>query len=458
MSAARPSGSASARSSCWSSRLPRHPLARLRLRAGVRARAARGAAAHARRHRAGGRDRAARSPRAVRAPLGGDGTGAGEAAGAAEIEAISLRRCRARRRASSSSTDRPTSSRASARCSVPRRPKPRSRKGAARVAGWFERYVVHPLYALLLRAADRGLQRRLPRRRPRRSRGRSTGALAGILTVDRRTSRDGRVGIVSAAHPVWAGDSVQGAVVVEETTNAVLAQRNRAFERLFTLVLALTLAGATGAHRLRDAAVLRASAGCATRSSRRSTRRGGCAASPRDRRPATRSATCRGASPACWARLADSVPHREALASRLSHELRTPIAVVRSSLDNLQGTPCRRARVYVERAQGGLDRLAQILTRMSEATRLEQSIDRPSSSGSTWRAGARLRRGLPQRLRAARVHRRWRRRGDRDLAARRISSRRCSTSSVANAVEFGVAGAADRGARRACRGTSAVCR
>ena len=67
--------------------------------------------------------------------------------------------------------------------------------------------------------------------------------------------------------------------------------------------------------------------------------------------------------------------HREALASRLSHELRTPIAVVRSSLDNLQGDAVApEAQVYVERAQGGLDRLAQILTRMSEATRLEQSI------------------------------------------------------------------------------------
>jgi two-component system, OmpR family, sensor histidine kinase ChvG len=49
--------------------------------------------------------------------------------------------------------------------------------------------------------------------------------------------------------------------------------------------------------------------------------------------------------------------------------------VVRSSLDNLQGDAvAAHGLVYVERAQGGLDRLAQILTRMSEATRLEQSV------------------------------------------------------------------------------------
>jgi len=48
---------------------------------------------------------------------------------------------------------------------------------------------------------------------------------------------------------------------------------------------------------------------------------------------------------------------------------------VRSSLDNLrlQSLP-EDARVYIERAQGGLNRLNEILTRMAEASRLEQSF------------------------------------------------------------------------------------
>jgi signal transduction histidine kinase len=61
------------------------------------------------------------------------------------------------------------------------------------------------------------------------------------------------------------------------------------------------------------------------------------------------------------------------MASRLSHELRTPIAVVRSSLENLKLAPAD-ARVYIERAEEGLKRLGTILTRMSEATRLEQGL------------------------------------------------------------------------------------
>ena len=50
-------------------------------------------------------------------------------------------------------------------------------------------------------------------------------------------------------------------------------------------------------------------------------------------------------------RLADYASYREQLASRLSHELRTPIAVVRSSLDNLQADAVRRARACTSSAR-----------------------------------------------------------------------------------------------------------
>ncbi len=66
----------------------------------------------------------------------------------------------------------------------------------------------------------------------------------------------------------------------------------------------------------------------------------------------------------------------EDMASRLSHELRTPISVIRSSLENisvekLQGDEA----VYVERAHTGVRRLTMILNKMSEARRLEQSLN-----------------------------------------------------------------------------------
>ena len=66
----------------------------------------------------------------------------------------------------------------------------------------------------------------------------------------------------------------------------------------------------------------------------------------------------------------------ENLSQRLAHELRTPVSVVRSSLEQLEtrieGDDIR----YVERAKNGVARLTNILNSMSEASRLEQSLDK----------------------------------------------------------------------------------
>ncbi len=63
------------------------------------------------------------------------------------------------------------------------------------------------------------------------------------------------------------------------------------------------------------------------------------------------------------------------LASKLSHELRTPLAVVSSSLDNLHHESLSgRSADYIDRARGGVGRLSRILTAMSEASRVEESI------------------------------------------------------------------------------------
>ena len=74
-------------------------------------------------------------------------------------------------------------------------------------------------------------------------------------------------------------------------------------------------------------------------------------------------------------RVQDYTDYLEGLAGRLSHELRTPLTIVRSSLDNLASEKLSvDAEKYANRAQDGVARLGQILTAMSEANRLEQSI------------------------------------------------------------------------------------
>lgn len=66
----------------------------------------------------------------------------------------------------------------------------------------------------------------------------------------------------------------------------------------------------------------------------------------------------------------------ESFSRRLTHELKTPVAVVRSSLENLRHAESDSERAsYIERAAAATDRLSQILNGMSEAARLEQSFD-----------------------------------------------------------------------------------
>ena len=63
------------------------------------------------------------------------------------------------------------------------------------------------------------------------------------------------------------------------------------------------------------------------------------------------------------------------MAGKLSHELRTPISVVASSLDNLQHENIDAdTQRYVSRARDGVNRLQNLLVRLSEAARIEQSI------------------------------------------------------------------------------------
>ncbi len=63
------------------------------------------------------------------------------------------------------------------------------------------------------------------------------------------------------------------------------------------------------------------------------------------------------------------------LSSKLSHELRTPLTIIKSSLENTESnTLSDNNKKFYQRAQSGCSRLNNLLNRMSEASRLEQSI------------------------------------------------------------------------------------
>lgn len=63
------------------------------------------------------------------------------------------------------------------------------------------------------------------------------------------------------------------------------------------------------------------------------------------------------------------------LASKLSHELNTPLAIVKSSLDNLEHAQLPAdAQPYLARARDGVARLGTLVRAMSEASRMERAI------------------------------------------------------------------------------------
>lgn len=80
-------------------------------------------------------------------------------------------------------------------------------------------------------------------------------------------------------------------------------------------------------------------------------------------------------------RISGYTGYLQSLSGKLSHEIRTPVAIVRSSLDNLeQAEDAEQRQTYLIRAREGTDRLASILSAMSESTAIESAIENSERS------------------------------------------------------------------------------
>jgi two-component system sensor histidine kinase ChvG len=204
-------------------------------------------------------------------------------------------------------------------------------------------------------------------------------ALAGTPKSQWRLTTDKKAVIISAAYPIYISDKVNGAVIVEETTNGILSVRNKALEKLFTSILAIMLLGAFAffffasriSNRIRQ---LRNQAEIAIDEHGRINNE--IAESMQVSTANDEIGDLSRSFSTAVNRLSQYNHYLENMSSRLSHELRTPIAIVRTSLENLylQALP-DKSTAYIDRAQSGINRLNNILTNMSEATRLEQMLN-----------------------------------------------------------------------------------
>lgn len=202
-------------------------------------------------------------------------------------------------------------------------------------------------------------------------------ALAGEEAAVWRPAATGLSVVASAAVPVGGQASPQGVVVVEQASDALLLLTNQAISRLLMLTVAVMLASAIVlllfASRLsRRIRQLRDSV------DRAMTRDGEIREGFKASRAKDELGDLSRSFGQLLAELRGYNDYLRSLASRLSHELNTPLAVVRSSLENLDSVAELNdgGHAYLERAQDGANRLQGILRAMGEARRLEESLTR----------------------------------------------------------------------------------
>jgi two-component system sensor histidine kinase ChvG len=186
----------------------------------------------------------------------------------------------------------------------------------------------------------------------------------------------GEPSLIRAAVPIQVDDTPLGALVVEQPGEQLMLVRELALTRLLNLTLVATLF--TIAISLVFAARL-------SHRIRRLSRAATTALTPEGRIdaeiPDTSARDELGALARSFGTLLNRVKeytsYLQTLGTKLSHELRTPLTIVSSSLDNLasEETLSDASRSYLERARQGTARMHGILTALSEATRVEQSIE-----------------------------------------------------------------------------------
>jgi two-component system, OmpR family, sensor histidine kinase ChvG len=203
------------------------------------------------------------------------------------------------------------------------------------------------------------------------------GPERGILArfYRRFVDRPGERKLIESAAPIYDRDhrDVIGNLQVTQTADRWLGLRDRALTQMlnFTLITSAAAVVAMFAFAARLAVRLsrlrRASESALTRE-------GLVTTFPETSAPDELGDVARGFS-TLLGRLNEYTGYLRTLAGKLAHEIRTPLTIVRSSLENLETEEVpATARVYLDRARQGSERLNAILIAMGAATRVEEAI------------------------------------------------------------------------------------
>jgi two-component system sensor histidine kinase ChvG len=199
-------------------------------------------------------------------------------------------------------------------------------------------------------------------------------ALAGTPAVAWRAGESRGSVVLTATMPILVDGQVRGAVMLEQPSRAVPLLANRALYGLLLTSFAVLLVagGVLLAFATRLTLRLRRLRDAAERAQANDGRLDG-------RFPLTDADDELGDLARSFDQLLQVVggytDYLRTLASKLSHELNTPLAIVKSSLDNLEHADLPAdAEPYLARARDGVARLATLVRAMSEASRMERAI------------------------------------------------------------------------------------
>ena len=182
--------------------------------------------------------------------------------------------------------------------------------------------------------------------------------------------------IVAAAAPIFSADGkhVFGVIQLAQTADRWLTLRDRALTRLLNLTLFVTLFAVVAAFWFAGRMTLRITRlGAASETALG--REGNLSRMLPEADARDELGDLSRSFSSLLGRLDEYTGYLRTLAGKLAHEIRTPLTIIRSSLENLESEGnSENAKVYLARAREGSERLGAILTAMGAATRVEEAI------------------------------------------------------------------------------------
>jgi signal transduction histidine kinase len=191
----------------------------------------------------------------------------------------------------------------------------------------------------------------------------------------RFVDRPGARKIIESTADIYDREHKQviGSLQVAQTPDQWLALRDRALTRMLNLTLLISAVAVIATLIFATRLGVRLSR-LRTASESALTREGLVTTFPETNAPDELGDVARGFSTLLH-RLNEYTGYLRTLAGKLAHEIRTPLTIVRSSLENLETEGVSpSAGVYLLRAREGSERLNAILIAMGAATRVEEAI------------------------------------------------------------------------------------